>query len=59
VIEAEVLAIIKRVEVVARSREGMDFEIRQDQAAKFAPFTKTINTIAFRVFLALRSMRRK
>ena len=50
VVEAEVLAVIEAVEVVAPGREVVDLEVRQDQAAQFAPFPQAIDTITFRVF---------
>jgi hypothetical protein len=40
VVIAEVLAIIEGVEVVFSGLEVVDFEVRQDQAAQFAPFTQ-------------------
>ena len=47
---AEVLAVVKGVEGVPVDLEVVDFEVRQDQAAQFAPFAQAIDAIAFRVF---------
>ena len=49
---AEVLAVVKGVEGVPVDLEVVDFEVRQDQAAQFAPFAQTIDAITFGVFFA-------
>ena len=50
VVEAEVLAVVEAVEEVPVRREVVDLEVRQDQAAQFAPFSQAVDPIAFRVF---------
>ena len=52
VVIAEVLAIIEGVEVVLSGLEVVDFEVRQAQAAQFAPFAQPLDAIAFWVFFA-------
>ena len=47
---SEVLAIIEGVKVVFSGLEVVDFEVRQDQAAQFAPFTQAIDAITLGVF---------
>ena len=49
-VEAEVLAVVEAVEEVPVRREVVDLEVRQDQAAQFAPFSQAVDSIAFRVF---------
>ena len=50
-VEAEVLAVVKGVEGVPGGLEVVDFEVRQDQAAQFAPFAQAVDAITFWVFL--------
>lgn len=59
VVIAEILAIIEGVEVVFSGLEVVDFEVRQDKAAQFAPFAQAIDAIAFWVFFLASFIRRK